>query len=195
MVDAHARLSCALNQSQCETFALGIRISKTFKDQWRSRAYLRPEAGFGLYAGTETAVRADLGVCFRDRKRGELGVQALRLQTASDCILCPAQTTVPWTSRCYSATAKSYMAWVDMGEATYCTAPLPLHQEWWGLAVCEDQCSYASTQLRNRPLPPPPPPPCHKPKTKLTWLGWEIMLRPPWSLALELMHIIINYKL
>lgn len=195
MVDAHARLRCALSQSRCETFALGIRISKTFKDQWRSRAYLRPEAGFGVYAGTETAVRKDLGVCFRDRKRGQLGVQALRLQTASDCILCPAQTTVPWTSRCYSATAKSYMAWVDMGEATYCTAPLPLQPRvlrtgslWRSVQLCIN----AATQ---QAFIPPPPPPCHKPKTKLTWLGWEIMLHPPWSLALELMHIIINYKL
>lgn len=160
MVDAHARLRCALSQSQWETFALGIRISKTFKDQWRSRGYLRPEAGFGVYAGTETVVRADLGVCFRDRKRGQLGVQALRLQTASDCILWPAQTTVPWTSRCYSATAKSYMAWVDMGEATYCTAPLALHQECWGLASVKisaamHQCSYATGLYSPTPTPVP----------------------------------------
>lgn len=133
--------------SQCETFALGIRISKTFKDQWRSREYLRPEAGFGVYAGTETTVKAGLGVCFRDRKRGQLGSQALRLHTAADCIPWPAQTTVPWTSRYYSVTAKSYTAWVDTEEAAYCTAPLPLQPR-----VLRTGSLWRSVQLRDRPL-------------------------------------------
>lgn len=120
-------------------------LQRPMKNQSISEAW----AGFGVYAGTETTVRADLGVCFRDRKRGQLGAQALRLQTAADCILWPAQTTMPWTSRCYSVRAESYVAWVDAEEAAYCTAPLPLQPR-----VLRTGNLWRSVQLCHRPLSP-----------------------------------------